>query len=209
MLSVRSLELQTPLQDVGMPSWGAPQDQPVHHAMQAARKRKAAEMDFFDDSEDSNVRLAPYRPSGRTLGGDRPIAPPFTGQPVELRPAYTSRTIVQLPSEQLQLAVPAVKAHQSFKWDNDGEDAEVLEYRNFADRASENFSIAFLFQWYGLTWRQPLSGPSEVSQSNSKGKVQWLDYVPTAIVAATFAPNFSAISCEDSTLSIYSPSGRQ
>lgn len=91
-------------------------------------------MDFYDEAQDA---LAPYRPSGRTLGGDRPLAPAFTGNPVELRPAYVPKTVVQLPAEQLQLAVPSIKAHQRLKWDHEGEDAEALEVRNFADRASE------------------------------------------------------------------------
>lgn len=94
-------------------------------------------MDFFDEEENARASLAPYRPSGRTLGGDRPVAPPYTGNAVELRPAYAPRTVTQLPSEQVQLAVPAIKAHQVLKWDHDGDDAEVLECRNFADRTSE------------------------------------------------------------------------
>jgi hypothetical protein len=81
--------------------------------------------------------MAPYRPSGRTLGGDRPVAPPYTGNAVELRPAYAPKTITQIPSEEVQLAVPAIKAHQVLKWDQDGDEAEVLEWRNFADRTSE------------------------------------------------------------------------
>lgn len=94
-------------------------------------------MDFYDEDQDGPATLAPYRPSGRTLGGDRPLAPAFTGDPVELRPAYVPKTAVQLPAEQLQLAVPSIKAHQRLKWDYEGEDAEALEVRNFADRASE------------------------------------------------------------------------
>lgn len=119
-----------------MPSWGAPQDQAVQYAVQSSRKRKANEMDFFETEEDARASIAPYRPSGRTLGGDRPVAPPYTGNTVELRPAYVPKTVTQIPSEQVQLAVPAIKAHKVLKWDHDGEDAEVFEWRNFVDRTS-------------------------------------------------------------------------
>lgn len=119
-----------------MPSWGAPQDQPALHALQSARKRKAVEMDFYE-GEDDTSSLAPYRPSGRTLGGNRPAGPPYTGNTVELRPAYVPKTVTQIPAEQMQLAIPAIKAHQILKWDQEGEDAEIFEWRNFEDRTSK------------------------------------------------------------------------
>lgn len=58
---------------------------------------------------------------------------------------------------------------------------------------------------YATTW----AGSSEVAQVNSKGQLQWVDYLPTAIVLATYSPTFSAVSCEDKSLNVYSPSGRR
>lgn len=53
------------------------------------------------------------------------------------------------------------------------------------------------------------SEPSEVALMDESGKVQWLDYLPSAIVIAAFTPSFAAISCTDKTLHIYSPTGRR
>lgn len=118
----------------------------------ASRKRRAVEL---DDTDHYPPRaLAVDRPAGRTLGGDRPVLPPYEGEVVQLRPAYVPKTIVDLPSEKLQLAVPPVKTLITLKWDaetsvatsntngssntltEDG-DAERLEARNFADLSSE------------------------------------------------------------------------
>ena len=52
-------------------------------------------------------------------------------------------------------------------------------------------------------------GSSEVAQVNAKGQLQWVDYLPTAIVLATYSPTFSAVSCEDKSMNVYSPSGRR
>ena len=133
---------RTSLQDIGLPSWGAPQERPVQHT-QHARKRKAAELDHDEDME--LVSLAPHRPPGRTLGGDRPLQQPpstYDGDVVELRPAYLPKTITYIPSEALELAVPNLKAFQSLKWDNEDEDAERLECRNFTSSSS---LFTFLF----------------------------------------------------------------
>ena len=127
-----------------MPSWGAPQDQPVQNALQNGRKRKAIDLDnhaFAYDRDDMNVypdNLRPQRPPGRTLGGDRiPTMPAYNGELVELRPAYLPKTNVSVPQEAMELAVPAVKAHMLLKWDQEDNEAETLEYRNYADPASE------------------------------------------------------------------------
>ena len=131
---------RTSLQDVGLPSWGAPQERAVQHAQQHhqhARKRKA--MDLDGDEQDRNdmepLVLAPQRPPGRTLGGDRQMQP-YEGDLVELRPPYVPKTVVHIPSEAMELAVPAVKAFACLKWDADDQDAEKLEIRNYASSLS-------------------------------------------------------------------------
>jgi protein HIRA/HIR1 len=40
-------------------------------------------------------------------------------------------------------------------------------------------------------------------------KVVWLDYTPSFVVAATATEYFSAVSCADGSLSVYSPHGRR
>lgn len=86
-----------------------------------------------------------HRPPGRTLGGDRSIAPPYTGEVVEVCPAYIPTTITHVPSEQLQLAVPAVKAFASHKWDRESDEAEVLEIRNFAEASRMSHLLSYLY----------------------------------------------------------------
>ena len=118
------------MQDIGVPSWGVPQDRAVPHALNA-RKRKSAELGDYLDSPGS---LTPNRPPGRTLGGDRPAFEPYNGEITELQPAYLpGKTITDaIPSEEMRLAVPSIKAHVSVKWDPEDDEAEKLEYRNFA-----------------------------------------------------------------------------
>jgi hypothetical protein len=91
----------------------------------------------YHEGDDGPSTISVHRPPGRTLGGDRPVAQPYTGEIVELRPAYLPKTIVQVPSEQVQLAVPPIQTYKSFKWDLEGEEAELLAWRNFVDRTRE------------------------------------------------------------------------
>lgn len=113
-----------------MPSWAAPQDRAIPHAVNS-RKRKAAELSDYLDSPGS---LAPLRAPGRTHGGDRLPFEPYTGEIEQLQPAYLpARTLTDAPfKEEMRLAVPSVKAYASYEWDNDDEEAEKLEYRNYA-----------------------------------------------------------------------------
>ena len=126
---------QSSLQDMGMPSWGVPQDRAVSHALNS-RKRKAAELGDYLDSPGS---LTPNRPPGRTLGGDRPAFEPYTGEIAELQPAYLpQKTLTNaIPSEEMRLAVPSVRSYASLKWDLEDDEAEKLEYRNFASERRE------------------------------------------------------------------------
>lgn len=129
------------LQNIGIPSWGATQDQPVPHALQANAKRRRLANDDVDDgdallaSTTASRSLAPNRPPGRYLGGDQ-AWPAFTGEPVILRPAYIPKTIIELSREALELAVPAVHACLTLRWDSQDEAAERLEIRNHADPSS-------------------------------------------------------------------------
>lgn len=133
--------------------------------------------------------LTTSRPSGRTLGGDRAIdLEPYDGEIVELRPAYIPKTrLIEVPREDLTLAVPSIKAKVAVKWDYESEDPEVLEYRNWADPARA----------------------SEVALKVAGQKVQWLDYLPSFIISVAFTPHFTAVACEDRSLQVYSPTGRR
>jgi len=58
------------------------------------------------------------------------------------------------------------------------------------------------------------SRPAEVSRLelpvvNGQERILWLDFIPTAIVAATITPSFSAIVTADRSLIVYSASGRR
>lgn len=107
------------------------------------------------DADFYPVRTMPIdRPAGRTLGGDRPVLPPYEGEVVQLRPAYVPKTSIEIPSERMQLAVPSIKTLITLKWDAesatpngnangssnniaDEGDAERLEARNFEDAGRE------------------------------------------------------------------------
>jgi protein HIRA/HIR1 len=193
---------RTSLQGVGVPSWGAPQDRPVQHAQYNNKKRKVADLDYDDDHEPAN--LAPHRPPGRSLGGDRQFAS-YDGEPVEIMPAYIPETIVHVPQESLKLAVPATKAFQSLKWDKEDEEADKLEVRNY----ESNERAYFTTRLFCIIADYQVTGPSEIAQINAKGKPEWLDYLPSPIVLAAFSPYFAAISCQNQTLHVYSPNGRR
>ena len=127
---------RTSLQDVGLPSWGAPQERPVLAAQQGSRKRRAAEMDYPEENEPL-PSLAAIRPAGRTLGGDRPVEA-YTGELVDMQPAYVPVTRVTVPAVEMALAVPAVKTFHNTVWDVDSDTAESLEYRNFTEATSKS-----------------------------------------------------------------------
>ncbi|KZT35016.1 WD40 repeat-like protein [Sistotremastrum suecicum HHB10207 ss-3] len=50
--------------------------------------------------------------------------------------------------------------------------------------------------------------PSEVTLSYGK-QVQWLDYLPSRILLLTLTPFFCAVALEDSSITVYSPTGRR
>jgi hypothetical protein len=52
------------------------------------------------------------------------------------------------------------------------------------------------------------AGPAEVIH-HTPSQVSWLDYLPAPVVALVFSSLFSAFACDDSSLSIYSPTGRR
>lgn len=43
----------------------------------------------------------------------------------------------------------------------------------------------------------------------SSGRVQWLDYLPSPVLAATAAPQFCAVALLDCSVNVYSPTGRK
>ncbi|ORY52826.1 WD40-repeat-containing domain protein [Leucosporidium creatinivorum] len=204
--------------------WGGaiPQVQPPPVPAQAqagpgpatAKKRKAptnastAEQSeqedyYYDDGPGvpgygSHPRLsnAPYRESGHTLGQGRKRDAPAELR--VLRPIYAPRerevtfevTNQESPEEEegiRVLAVPAVKTFGKLKVE-DSDAKDTFEWRNFGEGESK--------------------GTSEVSVSTTS-KTLWVDYLPHYIVVAAGSPQFAAVSLEDGSLVVYSPTGRR
>ncbi|KAK4701977.1 protein HIRA/HIR1, partial [Phenoliferia sp. Uapishka_3] len=197
---------QPPIQN-GVPSanaaWGGavvatPQMMSMHPA---SKKRRAelVEADTDDDTDgvDPYVRTsnAPYRSKGRTLGEERKRGPK---EPLrELRPAYLPREkertfeISNLEKRSGKgvrvLAIPAVETFGSLKVE-DSDEKDTLEWRNFGQGDKE--------------------GTSEVAVVTAT-KTLWVDYLPKYIVCAAGSPHFVAVSTEDGSLTVYSPTGRR
>lgn len=62
----------------------------------------------------------------------------------------------------------------------------------------------------GLECHNSVTGdqPSKVICSQ-KGVVVWVDYLPSPVLLMTGNANFSAVTCEDGGLYVYSPAGRR
>ena len=53
------------------------------------------------------------------------------------------------------------------------------------------------------------TAPTEISQHSSSTTTEWLDYLPSPVIALVVTSIFSAFACEDGTISVYSPTGRK
>ncbi|KAL8291734.1 hypothetical protein RQP46_001992 [Phenoliferia psychrophenolica] len=179
------------------------QQQPYQQQQQAgpssSKKRRAEPTD--DESEESDgvdpyVRTsnAPYRTKGRTLGEDRKRGPK---EPLrELRPAYLPRekertfeisNLEKRSGKGLRvLAVPPVNTFGSLEIEDFEKD--TLEWRNFGEGER--------------------NGTSEIAVV-TKSKTLWVDYLPNYVVCAAGSEEFVAVSTEDGSLTVYTPTGRR
>ncbi|KAH8920136.1 WD40 repeat-like protein [Atractiella rhizophila] len=156
------------------------------------------ERDGLYDDPDMSRHIPPSseRGRGRLLGGDKQREPPPPKG--ELKPAYLPVTEdeafahlhdgagVSRRGGREALAVPAIKTHSAIKHDAASGESDVFDVRNFSDEKR-----------------------SEVSLVNSAGRLYFIDYLPSYVVCSTSNPVFSAVSCEDSTIHVYSPAGRR
>lgn len=140
----------------------------------------------------SRLSQAEYRLAGTTLGSGRQVGPPK--ERYTIRPSYLPKE--KEPGFELShkhdgaggsraLAVPAVQTYGSVQV-VDGQDQDTFEYRNFGAgaRAAEVGVVA-------------------------DGKSLWVDFLNSHVVLATGSPVFLAVSTEDNSLLVYSPTGRR
>lgn len=140
----------------------------------------------------SRLSQADYRTVGPALGAGREVGPPR--ERYTIRPSYLPKE--REPAFELShkhdgaggsraLAVPAVQTYGSVHL-ADGEERDTFEFRNFGSgaRAAEVGVVA-------------------------SGKSLWVDYLGSHVVLAAGSPIFSAVSTEDNSLLVYSPTGRR
>jgi protein HIRA/HIR1 len=170
--------------EVPIDSLGVPSNQ--------GEKRK-----FSDKTEDRPTKA-------RTLGGDR-IRDDIPNMVKEILPPADERTIVSwnTQAENNVLSAPPTLSYLSLKVADAGDD--VLECKN-AETGGK-------FQWIdGLravgSLRPDLLDQSEISYVSGK-TVCWLDYLPSPAVILAATSAFCAVGLLDSTLNVYSPTGRR
>lgn len=125
----------------------------------------------------------------RTLGGDMPRTT------MDIRVINRNKADVQGDL----LPVPSILTLLSTSVD-DGED--VLEGKNSSEEGG-SCSIINL-----LDFSTTFAGPSEV-QFVSRKQTQWLDYLPSPVIALTATSTFCAVATLDCSVNVYSLTGRR
>ena len=85
---------------------------------------------------------------------------------------------------------------------------DVFEAQNTEDPSK---FLVLLFRCYDGLLISPhfdVDGTNEISLLSGKS-TQWLDYVPTPVLALTATTSFCAVSLQDGSLHVYSPTGRR
>ncbi|SCV72300.1 BQ2448_4994 [Microbotryum intermedium] len=180
----------------------------------------AMEVDYVDTGarsrptpgygDHSRLSEAGYRTHGRTVGGQRRKVESEALR--ELRPAYASpvgdrrwtfgisnRAIEKVEAERA-LAIPAIKTFGSLTITDEVETNDTLAFRNFGEGERQGSSEVCVVV---------SSNPNAKGKEDEREKTLWIDYLTSYIVLATGSPVFSAVSLDEGSLIVYSPTGRR
>ncbi len=124
--------------------------------------------------------------------------------PSEIRPVNVVSWVGSSGVDGVLLSVPSLKTVLTIRVEDSN---DVLEAKNPADGSRQSITFSCL----GIDLIHYCScsvGPSEVQYSTNKD-IQWLDYLPSPVLALAVSTKFSAVAMEDGTVSVYSRTGRR